>query len=411
MRSFAVLLLIAAPAAAAPPLAVRNATVETLGPAGRIEKATVVVRDGKVAAVGKDVAVPDDATVIDAAGGTLMPGLIDPHFEVAVTAPTADAGGRTIVIGGRTITIGGGGGFQPATFTRIADNFYPYDTGFKPLPRAGLTRLNLVSGGSGQAAVVRVTPAEPEQMMDRPDGGAFIGVTNNSTSLDQLRSRLDPNAGRGVRGGFIAGRPGGGTTAGTQLWNDVRDGKAPLIVSCANAAAIVHVMSAVEPYKNLKMTIFASGSAFAEAADSLKGKKVRALVRPGYDLVPNTRDRFAAARMLNEMGIEVAFTLTANPPAAGGFDPTGGAGTDSAALAADFPLFPVAMTVKAGLPRQAALEALTKRPAAIIGLESTHGTIEPGKAADLVLYTGDPLDPASRLRLTLIDGRTVHAND
>ena len=39
-----------------------------------------------------------------------------------------------------------------------------------------------------------------------------------------------------------------------------------------------------------------------------------------------------------------------------------------------------------------------------------HGTIEPGKAADLLLYTGDPLDPSSRLRLTLIDGRTAYAN-
>ena len=76
----------------------------------------------------------------------------------------------------------------------------------------------------------------------------------------------------------------------------------------------------------------------------------------------------------------------------------------------DFPLFPVAMLVKTGLPRTAALEALTKRPAAILGLDKTHGTIEPGKAADLLLFSGDPLDPASRLRFTIIDGRTVYAN-
>jgi hypothetical protein len=415
MRSFVVLFLLTAPAAAAPPVVIRNATVETLAAAGRLDKATIVIRDGKIEAVGKSVTAPDDATVIDAAGGTVMPGLIDPHFEVAITAATPEAAARTIVIGGRTIMMGGGAGPQAAAFSRVADNFYPYDTGYKPLPRIGLTRLNLVSGGSGQAAVVRDTPSEPEQMMDRPDGGAFLSVTNSSTSLDQLRSRLDPSARGGFGGmrGVLGGRMGGSPSASNKLWTDVRDGKAPLIVTCANGAAIIHVLKAVESHKNLKLTIFAAGPAFAEAADALKGRNVRALVHPGLDLLPNTRDRFAAARMLHDLGIEFAFSLSANPPAAAqALDLTGG--TPPAAeptLLNDFPLFPVAMMVKAGLPREAALEALTKRPAQIIGIEATHGTIEPGKAADLVLFTGDPLDSASRLRLTLVDGRTVHAND
>jgi hypothetical protein len=302
--------------------------------------------------------------------------------------------------------MGAGGGTQAGAFTRIADNFYPYDAGYKPLPRVGLTRLNLVTTGSGQAAVVRVTPAEPDRMMDRPDGVAFLSVTNNSTSLDQLRTRLEPSArggaGRGPAGG---GRPGGGaTTAGNQLWADVREGKTSLIVACANSAAIVHVLQIVQPHKAVKLTLFAAGTAFAEAADSLKGRPVRALVHPSLEMLPNTRDRFTAARLLNDLGVEIAFSLTANSPGAG-LDPT------DSALAADFPLFPVAMMVKAGLPRETALEALTKRPALMLGMEATHGTIEPGKVADLLLFTGDPLDPASRLRLTLIDGRTTHANE
>src|SRR5262245_19246592 len=72
--------------AAEPPLVIRNATVETLATSGRIDKATVLVRDGKIAAVGKNVAIPDDASVIDADGGTLMPGVIDPFFEVTIAA-------------------------------------------------------------------------------------------------------------------------------------------------------------------------------------------------------------------------------------------------------------------------------------------------------------------------------------
>src|SRR5262245_47636111 len=105
--AFAVMLFVPMIAAAEPLLAIRNATVETLGPAGRIEKATVVVRDGKIESVGKDVAIPEDATVLDAAGGTLMPGVIDPYFEVAIAAATADTGARTITLRGRPIIIPG----------------------------------------------------------------------------------------------------------------------------------------------------------------------------------------------------------------------------------------------------------------------------------------------------------------
>jgi imidazolonepropionase-like amidohydrolase len=68
------------------------------------------------------------------------------------------------------------------------------------------------------------------------------------------------------------------------------------------------------------------------------------------------------------------------------------------------------MLVKTGLPRSAALEALAKGPATLLGIEKSHGTIESGKAADFLLFSGDPLDSASQLRRTIIGGRIVYAN-
>src|SRR5207302_10616373 len=111
-------------------------------------------------------------------------------------------------------------------------------------------------------------------------------------------------------------------------------------------------------------------------------------------LKPNTRDRIDVARLLHEAGLEFSFT----------------ANRSDLLTAQDFPLFPVAYLVKCGLPRASALEALTARPAALLGLEKTHGTIEPGKSADLLIFTGDPFDPSSQLSRVLIEGKTVYEN-
>lgn len=391
--------------AAEPPLVIRNATVETLAAGGSMEGATVVVRDGKIAAVGKNLAFPTSATVIDAAGGTLMPGIIDPYFEVAITGGAADAAPRTVVIGGRTITIPGGGSRGSSSFTRVADNFYPHDSGFKPLPRLGLTRLNLLTSGTGQSAIIRVTPKQPNQMLAIPDGLAFAAATNSSESLDQIRSRLSP------RGG---GRPGfGGPMAGTQLWSDVAAGKAALVVECSNSAAVLHLLKATASNKNINLVLYLGGEAIAETIDALKNRKLTVILRPALELLPNTRDRFNPARMLHEAGVDFAFSLTARAAQTGGGGFGGAAPTAPAArgpaIDADFPLFAIALLVKTGLPRAAALEAIAKKPATILGLDKTHGTIEPGKSADLLLFTGDPLDAASRLTRTIIDGRIVYA--
>lgn len=419
MRVFALLFLVAVPglAPAQPTLIIRNATVETLGPAGRLEQATVIIRDGKIAAVGKDVPVPDFAEVIDAQGGTVMPGIVDPYFQVAITAATADSGERTAVIRGRPFPFGGFGGRTAGGFTRIADNFYPYDPGLKPLPRVGICRANLVSSGVGQSAIIRCTPEQPEAMLVQPDGPIYAAVTNASESLDQLRSRL-------ARQGRPGGSGGAGASAGTapppstaqDPWKDVVDGKTPLLVEAANAAAVVHVLKLLQPYPNIKLVLFLAGDAVPENLALLKERKVSVVLRPRFEFLPASRDRFNPARMLHENGVEVLFSLTARPPR----PPTATLPTPQQqpeeeqqsvpGVERDCPLFPVALQVKTGLPRETALAALTKKPAALLGWEKTHGSIESGKTADLLLFTGDPLDPASRLRLVLIDGRIVHAN-
>jgi imidazolonepropionase-like amidohydrolase len=86
------------------------------------------------------------------------------------------------------------------------------------------------------------------------------------------------------------------------------------------------------------------------------------------------------------------------------------------AITTDHPVVPInflahqaALSVKHGLERDAALRALTINPARIIGVDDRLGSIEPGKDADLVIWSGDPLDVLSRVERALIDGEEIYS--
>jgi hypothetical protein len=410
-------------------IAFTNAVIETAGIVGRIENGTLILRGGKIEAVGTGIKIPDDARVIDARGQTIMPGIIDPFREVTIAGAAPETEQRPIIVRGRNFPRQDRPALGATPFTRVADNFYPYDPSYQAWLRTGQTGLNLVTSGYGQSAVVRVTPKQSDTMMVNLDGFLFTSVTNDTTSLDIVRTALEmidrrkkglpavtpPSApptaeapsgpppgrrGGGRRGGGgMPGRaPGGGgfDPLSLKAWQDVYEGKTPLFANAANAAGIVHLLKAVEPYKDVKLIVTASSPALYETIHWLNGHQVRVIIKPGLSLKPNTRDRVDVANLLHEARLEFAFTHPAN--------------ASDLQAAQDFPLFPVAYLVKCGLPRKVAIEALTARPAAMLGVNKTHGAIEPGKSADLLVFQGDPLDPMSQLRQVLIEGRTVYEN-
>jgi imidazolonepropionase-like amidohydrolase len=86
------------------------------------------------------------------------------------------------------------------------------------------------------------------------------------------------------------------------------------------------------------------------------------------------------------------------------------------AITTDHPVVPIhflvhqaTLSVKEGLDPKIALEALTINPARIAGIDDRLGSIEPGQDADLVIWSGDPLDVTSRVQRALIEGREIYA--
>ena len=377
-------------------VAYRNATIETVGKEGRIEGGTVVIRDGKIDAVGKDVDIPNNAKIVDASGHTIMPAVVDPYFPISMSGSAASAV-RTITIGGRTFRVGGGSPVVSSAFTRIADNLDPLvlKTPQKLQSRVGVGFANLVTRGYGQAAHARIHPEDVENSIISGDGYLYAAVTNSTRSLDLLRKNLGLNATASKSSTTSRSSSSSKSTSPTaKLWAEVKDGKKPVIINVNSAAAILHVLKALEKNDKVKLAMVATGPHIYETFDAIKKRKnLTLIVRPGLDTAPRSRDRINVPKMLADAKVNFVFSISLN---------------SSVPQMTDTPMFPLAMLVKTGLKRDKAISALTLEPAKVLGLEKTLGSIEKGKKANMIFVDGDPLDMSTRVQKVLVEGKTVY---
>ncbi len=410
---------IASPLRAQGLVAYRGATIETLSDGGRLEDATLLVRDGVIEEVGADVKIPETAKVVDATGQTLMPALVDAYHPIRLGSGASQPATQTITIRGRTFRVPRSTSSQSGPFLRIADNLDPLkiEDELTGLARLGVGMANLVTSGYGQAAHARVTPQDPAQSLANGDGYLYLPLTNDSSSLQLLRTGLtgQPTRGsaRGSRGGGRPGGRGGGgrrgpapsaaptrssggapVSAAVELWKKVKDGETRVIVNVNNAAAILHLLAALKDSDDVQVVLVANGDHIYQTLDALKDRQnLSVVIRPDIETEPTSAIRVNVARMLEEAKVNFAFSLSLR--------------NDTAALV-DAPLFPVAMLVRTGLDRDVALRALTIRPAEILGVDKSVGSLEKGKKANVLFVEGDPLDPASHIRQLMVEGRVVH---
>lgn len=379
-------------------LAIRNAKIETVSKAGVIEDGVILVRDGKIEAIGKDVKIPLAAQVIDAKGKTIMPGIVDPYYVVTVGRDAQSAGEtRTIVVRGQTITVPGGPPSSSTSFTKISDSIDLDNIDWKAATRSGITTLQLVVSGYAQSVIVQPT-VKSAQIVNQ-DGKLLVSVTNSTPSLELLRNGLRaPGSGPG------GPRPPAGATPGAtppvsptqKLWTEVREGKSSLFVNLNNAATILHCVAATKESKQAKLVFIASGSDLFEASSDLDPKSHVAILPPRIDFVPNTRDRINIPKFLSEKEMPFAFSLSL--------------GQNEFRAQLDTPLFAVSSLVHNGLSRQRALEALTMMPAKLIGVDGEVGSLEVGKKANFLILDGDPFAATTSIQRVFVEGKQIDEN-
>jgi imidazolonepropionase-like amidohydrolase len=389
----ALLSALVAGAAHAEPIALVGGDVYTVSGA-MLPGATVVVDDGKIAAVGLDVAIPAGAKVIDVRGKRVTPGLIDVDtqlgiLEIELEASTVDAFPRLA---------------DPIRAAVYAgDAVDPLSTLVGVARRHGVTSVVSRPGGglvAGRGAWLDlVGPRSPElyAAVSGPvslhvalgEGGAGAAGGSRALAVARLREAFDEaRTYRAKKALYERGDMYDMRTSRLDLeaLEPALRGKLPVIVEVSRAADILAALRLAKD-EGLDLVILGAEEGWL-VADALARAKVPVIVNPLADLPERFETRHARAdnaALLAQAGVQVAISTRSSH--------------NASSLR-----FLLGNAVRAGLPPELALRAATLNPAEMFGMGKTHGALERGKVANVVVWTGDPFEPSSYAETVIIRG-------
>ena len=386
-------LALAAPLAGAQVVAITGGTVYPVkGP--KIENGTVIVTAGRITAVGAGLAVPAGATIIDARGKWVTPGLINATanigiVEVGAVAETRDNGVRA--------ANGVSAFFQP---------WEGLNASSVSIPQArndGLTSVvNFPAGGmvSGQAAVIDLSGETPEALV-RKAPAAMVASFGHTAARGELFAKMrellsDAKAYAGRRAQYELGntRTFAATKADLEALQPVLAGTMPIVIDADRRSDIEAALRIAKEYK-LRM-ILSGGAEAWMVADQLAAAKVPVLsggilnIPRSFATLGQRSDNLA---LLRKAGVNVAIISDSY---AGGENFNAGNVRYEAGNA-----------VSSGLAWDEALRALTLAPAEAFGVGDRVGAIVAGMDANIVVWSGDPFEFATRAEAVLIKGKRV----
>jgi imidazolonepropionase-like amidohydrolase len=384
------------------PIALKGATIHPIS-SPDVANGTIVFDQGKITAIGADAAVPPGAVVVDLAGKHIYPGLISANTVLGLVEIGAVRATRDIQESGA---------INPNA--RSASSINP-DSELIPVARSNglLTALAVPEGGllSGQSAVLRMEGWTPEEMTVRLPAAMHLRWPNLTLDRDprapkpvaEQQKDID-KAQKQIRDAFEIARaywqarknppPDFKLDARWEAMVPVFEGKLPLFV---HADTVAQIEAALSWARNADVRIVLVGGNDAwRMASQLKEMDVAVIIALSTALPPRRDDpydcEFSNAAKLHEVGVRFCIA-------------TNGANS-SAAHERSLP-YEAAMAAAFGLPREDALKAVTLYPAQILRIEDQLGSLEPGKAATLIVTDGDPLDFPTHIEAAYIDGRKI----
>lgn len=374
-----------------------------------IERGTIVIQGGKIAAIGALLPVPEGATVVDASGKTVYPGLIDALTTLGLTEIGSVSG---------SVDVAETGDINPHARAWIA--VHPHSE-LIPVARAnGVTAVLVAPQGglvSGQSALIRLSGTTPDalavkqpaamhvayptgrppldlgRLFDEPELKTFAERQkekrrNQEKDLDRLRHLLEEAKAHAAA--VDAARASGTAAPASDLRLEAlapaARGLLPVVIRADTEDEIRGAVAFAEQ-RGLKI-IVAGGLEAWRVADLLEQKDVAVLVN--VDRLPRRESdpydaAYANPAVLAQAGVRFAIV------------------SDDASQVRNLP-YEAAMARAFGLAPEAALRAITLTPAEIFGVAERMGSLDPGKDANLFVATGDIMDHRSEVTHVFIDG-------
>lgn len=392
--SFVFLALFGAWAQDVPVAFVGARIIPVTGP--EISDGTVIIRNGKIVEAGPaaSVSVPADAERRDVRGKVLMPGLVDSHSHIG-SGDGADSSAP----------------LQPDV--RIMDAIDPRHSSIQKAQAGGLTTVNVMPGSghllSGQTLYIKLRDARvvDDLLIRLPDGSIAGGIkmangTNSRRAAPFPGSRA--KSASLVRELFVKAqeyrdkvRAANGDTSKLpardlkmEALAEVLDGKRIVQHHTHQHNDILSVLRLAEEFK-FRVVLHHVSDGWKVPAEIARAKVPASVIvidSPGGKM--ETRDaRLENPALLDKAGVLVGFH------------------TDDSVTDSRFFLRSAALAVRAGMPREKALYAVTMANAIMLDLQHRVGSLEPGKDADLAILSGDPLSVYTKVLETWVEGRKV----
>jgi imidazolonepropionase-like amidohydrolase len=393
-----------APPAAAPVL-IRHATVLT-GTGSRLDDGDVLIRDHKIAQVGKDIAAPAGAEVVDAQGRWVTPGIIDPHSHLGVYASPevwASSDGNEAT--------------SPTTPNVWSEHsVWPQDPGFEQARMGGVTSMMILPGSAnligGRGTLLKNVPATTYQEMKFPDAPQVLKMAcgENPKRVYGKDQHRFPSTWMGDVAGYReafakateykkkrdgAKKKGGSEPdrdIGMETLADVLDGKILVEMHCYRADQMATMLDVAQEFK-FKISAFHHAVEAYKIAPLLKASDTCAVMWADWwgfklEAYDGIRENIA---MVDAAG--ACATVHSD-------DPIGIQRLNQEAGKA------MAAGWRAGLdiPRERAIRWITANPAKALGVADRVGTLENGKDGDVVVWSSDPFSVYSHADLVYIDG-------
>ena len=389
-RLLAVLSLLGAPASLlcqGDVTLIRGATIHPASGAP-IPNGSILIRDGKIVAIGPFVAAPDGAHIIEAAGKDVIPGMIDNHSHIG--ARTTDLNDSPMVVGPQH---------------RFLDALDLNDTDFKDAVSGGVTTVVTGPGSgenvSGMAIVIKTFGDGLDQRLLLEKGGMKFAMgaksrdryptTTMGVAANLRQYLIKTQEYMAAQKKFVDDGSKGTPPArdlGYEAMSDVLTHKTYVRAHVHSATDVMTLLRLKDEF-GFDLTLHHSTEAYKVAAEVAK-RGVSAVVLPLGPRIGVTDDAMAGPYVLWKAGVKLALH------------------TDAPVIDEKWLRLCAALVMRYGIPEEEALKMVTLNAAQIARVADRVGSLEVGKDADVVIFNGPWYEPKSRVDIVVGNGKVIY---